>query len=628
MFKHSLYICAISALLSTPALAETADTADLKLDKVDISGLRPIGEDNETLSVSVLSSDDLAVRNAPFLADQLRTVPGVGVSRSGSKGGLTQIRIRGAEANHTLVLLNGIEVSDPTTGETNFGLFSGLNISRIEVLRGEQSGLYGSDAIGGVINMITGDDTSPKARIEYGSLNTKFAEASLGKTFDNGHLLGAISAFSTDGVDTSGNDLGKDGTDQYSGLFTGAFELSETWLLSGLLGYSNSDAEYDSDTDYDGLLNDVDLSSETEQLLLGAALSGQAFGLDHQFRITHTTIERDNFLSDTLTDASEGKRTKISYSPSYETKAAFAELVRLTGILEYEKEDYSTSDIQYGGLTNQDKSFETLGIGGEALIDWGALTTYATLRFDDNDGQFDDAVSGRIGAAYQTEAYGRFRASVGTGSKNPTFTELFGFYPGSFIGNPNLKTETSTGWELGWDKQFESVSLGVTYFESELEDEIYTAYTPSFLSTPQNRVGKSKRSGVEFSFDWYITDEWSVSGQASMIDSEADDGSIEIRIPEDTASAAFTYIPRNAPDYKFGLALDYVGDQDDFDFGSFPSRRVTLDSYVLTSATAELPILDRVSLTLRGENLLDENTVDVYGYESPGATVFIGLKLR
>ena len=99
------------------------------------------------------------MRDAPFIVDQLRAVPGLGVSRNGAVGGLTQVRIRGAEANQTLVLVDGIEVSDPVTGETDFGLWSGLDAGRIEVLRGEQSALYGSEAIGGVVNIVTNKDT-------------------------------------------------------------------------------------------------------------------------------------------------------------------------------------------------------------------------------------------------------------------------------------------------------------------------------------------------------------------------------------------------------------------------------------------------------------------------------------
>ena len=136
-------------VLSGTASAQTL--AETRLDTVTVSGLRPVADDSLTEDVTVLDEDDLAIRATPFAVDQLRAAPGIGVSRSGSVGGLTQVRLRGAEGNHTLVFLDGIEFSDPVTGETDFGLLSGLDIARIEVLRGEQSSLYGSDAIGGVI---------------------------------------------------------------------------------------------------------------------------------------------------------------------------------------------------------------------------------------------------------------------------------------------------------------------------------------------------------------------------------------------------------------------------------------------------------------------------------------------
>jgi vitamin B12 transporter len=137
-----------------PAFAQEEDEVT-RLDPVTIVGLRPVAKEDATVSVTVLDRNALAVRDSPLLSDQLRAVPGLGVSRNGAAGGLTQVRLRGAEANQTLVLVDGIEVSDPVTGETDFGLWSGLDAGRIEVLRGEQSALFGSEAIGGVINVVT-----------------------------------------------------------------------------------------------------------------------------------------------------------------------------------------------------------------------------------------------------------------------------------------------------------------------------------------------------------------------------------------------------------------------------------------------------------------------------------------
>ena len=624
MLKHSLYICVAGLALVGGAFAEDG----LQLETIDVSGLRPIAVEDITGSVTVLEADELAIRSVPFLADQLRAVPGVGVSRNGSKGGLTQIRLRGAEANHTLVLIDGIEVSDPTTGETNFGLLSGLNIGRVEVLRGEQSGLYGSDAIGGVINIVTAPQSGPDGFIEFGTQKTLNGQAGYGIELDKGSVSAGVAGFRTDGVDTSGKDGERDGTEQWSAVANGTYEFVPGWDVSGLAHYSQSEAQFDSDTDYDGLLDNVDLSSETEQWIFGGSVSGDAFGLNHQFRTSYSAITRDNYSSGTFADTSEGKRTKLAYSPAFKTEATFAESISLAGLVDYEEEEYSTHDTQYGGLTDQDQSFETLGLGGEVNVDWGALVTFASVRFDDNDGRFDNATTGRFGAAYQTGNIGRFRASLGTGVKNPTFTELFGFFPGSFAGNPDLTPEKSTGWEIGWDQSFGNVSLSATYFEAELEDEIYTAYDASFNSTPKNRIGKSDRSGIELGFNWDATSEVSLSGQASLIDSSADDGSDEIRVPTETASLAISYAPTGVPDSRFGLALDYVGDQDDFDFGSFPSRRVTLGSYVLTSASAELPVSDTVSITLRGENIFNEEISDVFGYHGTGASFLFGVKLR
>lgn len=614
-----LTLFSASALALNVCLSTAFAEGDRVLETVEVTSFRPVEAARVTGAVSVLSADDLAVRLSPNPADQLRAVPGVAVSRSGSIGGLTQVRLRGAEANHTLVLFEGIEVSDPVNGDTDFGLLTALPVGRIEVLRGASSSIYGSDAIGGVVLLDGARGAGGSGFAEAGSFGT--AQAGLGWA---GERFGLVATgFSTDGVDASGTGGGKDGSDAVTGLATAKFDLGADWSLS-LAGLARAaEADFDTDTDFDGLLNDEDRRTEAEQRLLGAALAGDYGGIGHVLRASFNEVNRDSFADGAPSDTAKGQRTKISWSPDYETGAH-----QLTGLIDFERETYDRTDAEFGGATNASEAFESLGLAAEYRFSAGPLDLSASARRDDNRGRFKDATTWRAGAGYAFESIGgRLRASAGTGGKNPTFTELFGFFPGSFIGNPDLKPEQSTSWEIGWDQAAGPANFNLTYFEADLENEIYTAFNPDFTSTALNRTAKSNRSGLELAGRWRVTANLTVSGQATVFDSQDSAGADEIRVPDLTASVAADWQVRE-DGLRLGLALDHVGAQGDFDFGPFPSRLVALDAYTLASLTAEYPLTERIALTLRGENLLDETAIDVFGYNGPGAGVFVGLKLQ
>ena len=612
-----LTLLSASALALTPSPA-VADEARV-LDPVEVTGLRPVEADRATVSVTVLTGEDLAIRLSPNPADQLRAVPGAAISRSGSLGGLTQVRFRGAEANHTLVLFEGIEVSDPVNGDTDFGLLTALPVGHIEVLRGASSSVYGSDAIGGVVSISAANGAGLSGFAEGGSFGT--FNGALGW---QGEQVGAvISGLTTDGVDSSGTGGEEDGSEALSGLVTGEFDLGADWSLS-LIGLARkADSDFDSDNDFDGLLNDTDDRTEAQQRLAGAALSGTSGPIDHVLRASYNEVDRENFSGGALSDTATGERTKLSWSPGYTSGGH-----RLTGLIDFERETYDREDNSFGGLTNASEAFESLGIAGEYALSAGALDLTASVRHDDNKNRFEDATTWRLGAGYAFEGTGgRLRGSFGTGVKNPTFTELFGFFPGSFVGNPGLKPEESTSWEIGWEQTLGGFSYSATYFNANLENEIFTAFNPDFTSTARNRTGTSERSGVELAGRWQASPNFALSGQASFFDSQNDAGADEIRVPEMTASLAADWLLRE-DGLRAGLALDHVGEQGDFDFGPFPARLVALDAYTLASLTAEYPVTDRIAVTLRGTNLLDETAIDVFGYDGPGAGVFVGLKIK
>jgi len=614
MFLRTLLTGTVA--LSVSAVSAYAQKAPLE-DEIIVVGLRDVPVSDVTSSVTLIDTEDLAIRNSPFIADQLRAVPGVGVSRSGGLGNLTQIRIRGAEANHTLVLVNGIEVSDPTTGETNFGLWSGLNAQRVEIARGEQSGLYGSDAIGGVVSITTGGENGLNLTGEVGSFGTVRGQAGY-----NGQVEGltyglSLSGFSTDGIDITNIDGGdKDGSKSYSGIYTAGIEFSPDVELNALASYRVTETEFDSfnaDT------------SDTKQWIAGLTLDAQTGLINHIARTSYTRLSRENLFDGNFVNETIGQRTKFNYSPSIDIGNDTQGLT-LSGLAEIENEDYARINPDtFFGDSNQNVEFKSASLGGEARGRFNGFAANGSVRFDDNDDQFENTTTWRVGAAYNTTFGGKLRGSIGTGVKNPNFSELFGFVPANFIGNPDLMPEESQSWEIGYDQSFGDFNGSIVYFSADLENEIIFN---NFFNGVINRDSDSKRSGIEVSASYQFNDAFYLAGFVSKVDSDDQNGDAEIRVPQWTASSSINWESQSKEGLRAGIALDYVGEQDDLNFSTFPAERVNIDSYFLLSATAEYPVLENLSLTLRGENLLDETTRDVASFNQTGAGVFVGFKLR
>lgn len=627
---HPLYTLTLIPVLlfnTAPFAQAQSDPETTKtLDAINVVGLRPVDSADLTISVTVIDKSELAVRDTPFLADQLRAVPGLAVSRSGAVGGLTQVRIRGAEANQTLVLVDGIEVSDPITAETDFGLWAGLDAGRIEVLRGEQSALYGSEAIGGVINIVTNRDAGFAALTEIGSRGSWRLDGRAGLSFDNdGYLVISTGNTITGGTDTSGLGGETDGSQLYSGSLRAGIEL-KGWQLASLLSYSEASVDFDEDTDFDGFLNNTPAAIDTRQLTVGGSLTGDAFGLNHILRASYHLTERDTNNSG-FDNVTEGDRFELAYSPSYRLETGGATHI-ISALVEYEANDFERRDAPViFGDPNQSQSFNTLGLGAEYRLDIGALDLNGSVRLDENDGLFEDAVTWRIGGAYGFQSFhGRLRASIGQGVTNPTFTELFGFIPGSFVGNLDLAAEESLGWEIGWDQNFGSIEASLTYFSADLEDEIFTSFDANFNSTPLNRTADSERRGLEFGAQWQVTNQFNISGQATWLNSTDENGTREIRVPDWTGSLSANW--QSDAGWRVGLALDLVGEQTDLNFGTFPASTVTLPTYALLSASLDVPVTERLAITFRGENLADSAAQDVLGFNRTGAAGFIGVRLR
>ncbi len=574
-------------------------------------------KDTLTSPASILTSDELAARGQQYISDLLRSLPGIAVNSSGPAGGLTQIRVRGSEANHVLVLIDGVEVGNPSTGEFDFAGLRAEDILRIETLRGEQSALYGSDAIGGVINIITRAGSSRegwRVSVEAGSRDTIEGQLSAVLPLGGAALSLNGNLFNTEGFDISGLDDERDGSKSRS-LNIGLNKLNLGPIsLSAKFGSSRLDVDFDGDSDFDGRLNNTsgETTVKTETARIDARFNLAGF----ENLITSHMVDTDTNTRGGFSSQSIGQRHNINWA----AKRSFG-YSSFTALGEIEQESYQIIP----NFTEADAKPDnwTYALAGDYRYNKGPIALSASARYDIND-LFADATTWRFGAGYAFEEFGgRIRASVGTGIKNPSMIELFGFFPQSnFTGNRDLQPEESLGFSLGYEQELGDLNLSIDVFRSELTDEITTIFNPDFSSTVINLDTDSTRQGVEVEARWKISDTLFARGSATYLESDQDDIE-EIRRPEFIASASATWRPTN----KLSLTanVDHNGKQLDTDFSTFSN--VTLDAFTLVGANASYAVNDFATLSLRGENLLGEAYQEVFGYTSPGRAVYAGLRL-
>lgn len=593
----------------------------------------PVDIDDYTGSVTVITNDQLEQRQVRNIEDVLRDVPGVAVS---SVAGQTQIRLRGSEANHVLVLVDGIEVSDPFAGEFDIGTLQAEIGSRLEVLRGPQSALYGNDAIGGVVAYESASGRAVPgfaARVEGGTNDTINGAVRYG--FAGDRWDGALSAtiVSTDGEPNARDGVRDIGRDSYTISGKGAIEVAPGFELRATARYILTEGDFN-DSDFDttaptfGLIIDspgTRFENDAIYALVGARVDTLGGRWTHDLSAQIADISRDTFNAFGRSSGSEGDRLKVSYVSAFDV----ADDHSLTFAADWERERFKNDD-PFGIASDERQSIENVGLVGEYRYSGERFDFSAALRHDIND-RFADETTFRVGVGFDVTESTRLRAAAGSGIKNPGFFELFGFFDGQFIGNEDLTPEESTSWEVGIDQFFADrvVQVSLTYFDAELEDEIFTTFPPpTFIATPANRDTESTQRGVEVAVTAHLGSGFSFNGAYSYLDAE-EDGVEEVRRPESIASAVLDW---TAPDDSVSatLIVRHNGETVDLAFTdpSFIPVRETLDDYTLVNINARVKLTDGIEAFGRVENLFDETFEQVFSFVSPGRTALIGIEAR
>ncbi|MEQ8412788.1 MAG: TonB-dependent receptor [Erythrobacter sp.] len=596
--------------------------------------------ENYTGSSTVIADYQLEDRQVRDIAEALRDVPGVAVS---GVAGQTQVRLRGSEANHVLVLVDGIEVSDPFAGEFDLGTLQAEPGARVEVLRGPQSALYGPDAIGGVIayQSASGRDLQGfSARIEGGTQGTANGAARYGANGQGWDAALSATVVSTDGqpnarpIDGGGTrDIGRD---SYTVSGKGSVEAASGLTFRAVGRYiltegrfNNSDNDPASPT-FGFIVDSPGTRFENEAVyaLVGARYEALDGAWTHDLSAQIADIARDTFGAAGRTNGSEGDRLKASYVTAYGFDTG-AVSHTVTFAVDWERERFRNTDPSGFAFTGR-RRIENTGLVGEYRLDARRFDVSAALRHDIND-RFADETTYRIGAGFDLTDTTRLRAAAASGIKNPGFFELFGFVDGRFIGNEDLRPEKSEGWEVGIDQSLfaDRVTVSATYFDSELEGEIFTTFPPpTFVATPGNRDTVSTQKGVEIALAAALGRAFSLNAAYSHIDSE-EDGTTEVRRPEDIASAALTWTaPDDAASATLVVRHNGAALDDAFTDPSFVPVRVRLDDYTLVNINARVDLAEGIELFGRVDNLLDERYEQVFSFVSPGRSAVIGLEAR
>jgi len=589
----------------------------IALDEIIVSGgLTPVDAQSYARAVTVITAEDIKRQQTRTVADALRQVPGVAVSRAGGPGGESAVRIRGSESNHVLVLIDGVRVASGAEA-VDFSRLTVGGVERIEVLRGPQSALYGAGATAGVINIITKGGLRNAAVLSAEAVAGTAPSGSLSALAQGGtdkaDIALAASWLDDDGWDAQGDGSEDDGLRNVTLNARGSADLAPFLRLRGSARYT------DRSGDFDGSATDPLGKTDGTDLLLGLAADIDTLG----GALVHTpSVSFSDQKNDTITTfgPSENDISELNagWRAAYSFGAAGAHT--LVGAVQFKREEFRNT---FAGA--DDKQRDQIGY----VLDYrgqitDALFVQGGLRFDDNDA-FDDFTAWSASASYNFFGTGtRLRASVGRAQTNPTFFEQFGFIPGEFTGNPDLKPERNLGFDIGVDQEFWGGrgAVGVTYFRERLTDEIV-----DFGTTARNLDGQSDRQGVELSASLTPLAGLTLRADYTYLDASDADGLAEIRRPKHSGgvSAEYRFAGGKA---RAGGDVRLVGDAQDLDFDSFPAQRVTLGSHIVVNLTAAYALSDTVEVFGSVNNLFDEDYQEVSGYTAQPLTGFVGARVR
>ena len=601
---------ALSPLLLTPAVAQqTFDLGTIALS----SSLSPVELGRTGTTVEVLESDQIGTQDSAIV-DRLNRLPGVSSSSSGGVGTSSTLRIRGLPPRYVGTRINGIDVTDSASPQTSFdfgGLLGG-GIERVEVLKGSQSALYGSEAIAGVVNVTTFQPTemgfSGNSQFEFGSYDTLSGSASVGHRSERGFIAMSYGRFVTDGFSSRTQDSAltteteDDGFQQTTVNVTGEYDLTDRATIGAVLYLRDSMLDYDiSRTESAGTITRDEvgtrLYTRVETGVVAHTLSYSYFDSDRD------VLEQDfanpgSFLKNNY----RGTRRSLQYLGN----AVLSDRVTLNFGAEYTEEEYRSPGIS--------ASEDNTSINGEIIYSpTDNFDISAALRFDDNS-TFDGKLTGRLAGVWRPSDDLVLRAVVGTGFRAPSLNERFG----PWGANPDLTPEESLSFEVGAEKLFTNGSIKATLFQTGIYDII------DYVNTYVQVAGKTTSKGLELAGTYDLSSRVSVFGNYTYTDAKQQNGTRQVRVPRH--DLAFGVETQLTDRLNGSIDARYVADF--APVSAYAPADNNAGDYTVIGANFTFDIDDTKQAYLRVENLFDEKYETSAGYNQEGQSAYFGISAK
>jgi len=597
-------------------------------------------------SVTVISEAELEKSHRNFVVDVLAEQPGLAIAQQGGAGKIARVFIRGANPHHTLILVDGVEVNDPGSVSNAFDFANLLtsNVERIEILRGPQSTLYGSDALAGVISIFTKKgEGKPKLLLsaEGGSYNSYKANGAVNGTLGLLDYSFNYSQFRTDGFSAANDKYGNTEKDMFqSNSINGRIGATpvENLNFNFVFNYSKNKAGLDQNTilninKKDVYGDDPNFISNFEQSLLKLNGSINLFDGFWTQSLSASTVKMISKTTDE-TDAAHPNMSSVNYFTGNRFKLDWQNNLKLAdnhtvvvGLETETEKAYSDylSVSEWGPYSSVIPSSKATTTGVYLEHQSGLFNSFFStvgVRLDKHD-KFGSEVTYRIAPAYFLRLTDtKFKATYGTGFKSPSLYYLYD----PMYGNPELKPELSKGWDAGIDQFLFNyfLNIGVTYFRNEFSNLI--GYDANFKTI---NIDNAETKGVEISlstasfFNFVLKGNYTYTETKDKSTGKDDSGKELLRRPKNKVAINLVY---DNKDFNGCLEIVNVGKRTDKDFGVYPVARVELKAYTLVNLSASYQLFKNLNLYVKADNILNEDYEEVLFYGTPERSFYGGIK--